>query len=478
MPDSITELSAAGLARRINDGELSPMDVTEAHLERIRERNDRTNAFITVCEDVARGMADSAQAAIDNGDILGPLHGVPIAIKDLYDVKNVRTTSGSLLFEERVAEADAPMVERLKAAGAVIVGKTNTPEFGWGTTTDNRLVGPTSTPFDTDRTSGGSSGGAGAALADGLVPLAQGSDGGGSIRTPASFCGVYGLKPTYGIVPNTGRPNAFTTHAPFINQGPMARRVEDAALMMDVMAGADPRDPFSVPTSTDFRSATDSPIDDLTIAYSSGFGAYRISQAVRETLDAGVTAFDEAGASVEPVELNPGHTPGDIRDTYYTLMRVLYHSLFDNLEAEGFDPRGDDAHRLSSELVEFLGAAPRPTTRECKLADRARTQLFDHIQELFREYDLLVTATLGVAAFPHGRVPTQIDGTDIDPRREWLLTQMYNLTGHPAASIPAGFVDGLPVGMQIVGRRYADADVLATSAAFERIRPWQARYPR
>ncbi|WP_408959729.1 amidase [Natrinema sp. 74] len=472
-----TRLTAAGLARAIRDGEHSPTEVVDAVLERIHERNDRTNAFVTVTDELAREVAAEAERAIDEGEPLGPLHGVPVAIKDLDDVEGVRTTSGSLLFEDRVAKSDSPFVARLKAAGAVVVGKTNTPEFGLGVTTDNRVAGPTGTPFDPDRVSGGSSGGAGAALADRLVPLAPGSDAGGSVRIPASFCGVYGLKPTQGVIPNVSRPNAFASHTPFSTNGPLARTVEDAALSLDVMAGTHPRDPFSVPKQGEYRDAVNRPIDGLKIAFSPGMGTYPVDPAVRETLEEAVSALERAGATVDEVDPKLGHSNKEILDAYYTMATVRWGSLLETLEDEGFDPLGEDRDRLRPSLVDLIMDAEEPTTREYKRADVVRTRVLDGLVDLFAEYDLLATATCATTPFPHGEEPEEIDGVEIEPYRGWVLTQPFNLTGQPAASVPAGFVDGLPVGMQIAGPRHADGDVLAASAALERRRPWHDAYP-
>jgi Asp-tRNA(Asn)/Glu-tRNA(Gln) amidotransferase A subunit family amidase len=470
-------MTAAAIARGVRDRTLSPSEVVEAHLDRIHERTDRTNAFVTVTDDLAREMAADAERALEDGAPIGPLHGVPVAVKDLDDVEGVRTTSGSLLFEERIADADDPFVARLREAGAVVVGKTNTPEFGLGTTTDNRLVGSTGTPFDPSRVAGGSSGGSAAALGDSLVPLAQGSDVGGSIRTPASLCGVYGLKPSYGLVPDVERPNAFVTHTPMFHKGPMARTVEDAALALEVMAGTHPRDPFSVPGDDDYRSAVDRPVDDLDIAYSPGLGTYPVEPAVRETLDDAVSAFERAGATVDEVDPEFGHDRTTILDAYYTMATVLWQSLLDDLETQGLDPRGADRDRLRPYFVDLVMDSEVPTASDRRRVDRVRTDVFDGLQDVFAEYDLIASATLGTTAFPHGEEPTAIDGTEVEPFRGWVLTQPYNFTGHPAASVPAGFVDGLPVGMQLAGRRLADADVLAASAALERHRPWRDRYP-
>jgi Asp-tRNA(Asn)/Glu-tRNA(Gln) amidotransferase A subunit family amidase len=473
----LTSLSAAGLARRVRDGERSPVETVRAALDRIRERNDRTNAFVTVTEERALERAREQAAALESGEPGGPLAGVPVAIKDLDDVAGVRTTSGSLLFEDRVADASSPFVRRLEAAGAVVVGKTNTPEFGLGTTTDNRVAGPTGTPFDPDRVAGGSSGGAAAALADRLVPLAPGSDAGGSIRVPAAFCGVFGLKPTYGLVPNVGRPDAFASHTPFSHQGPLARTVEDAAVALEAMAGTHPRDPLSVPAVEDYRAAVDRPVDGMRVAYSPDMGVYPVEQRVRETVGEAIDDLERAGADIDHVDPALGHDRREILDAYYTMATVYWGALFDELETAGFDPRGADRDRLRPYLVELVMDAEMPTASEYKAADRVRTRVLDGLVDLFEKYDLLVTATTATPPFPHGEEPESVEGEAIEPYRGWVLTQPFNFTGQPAASVPAGTVDGLPVGMQVAAPRFADGDVLAASAALERVRPWRGDYP-
>ncbi|MFB6105606.1 MAG: amidase [Halobacteriaceae archaeon] len=475
---SLPALTAAGIARRVRDGEVSPEDVVEAHLDRIEARADRTNAFVTVCGDRARDRAREAERAVERGDPLGPLHGVPVAVKDLQDVAGVRTTNGSLLFEDHVADESEVFVDRLERAGAVVVGKTNTPEFGLGVTTDNRVAGPTGTPFDPDRVSGGSSGGSGAALGDRLVPLAQGSDTGGSIRIPAACCGVVGVKPTYGLVPRTGRPDAFESHTPFSHYGPMARTVEDAALMLDVMAGPHPRDPFSVPAEADYAAATDRDVDGARVAVSADMGTYPLDPAVRETVTEAGFALGDAGADVEAVDVDLGVDHTDVMDAFYTYAAVRWEALFDNLESEyGLDPRGADRDRLREVTAETILDAPDVSTRAYKAADVTRTRVYDGVEDVFEEYDALVTATTAVPPFPHGEAPTEIDGEAVDPLRGWVLTQPTNMSGHPTVAAPAGTVDGLPVGLQVVTPRFADADALALAAALERVRPWAGRYP-
>ena len=476
----IHKLSAAGMARRIRDRQLSPTEVVEDLLDRIDARNDRTNAFVTVTEDRAREAAREAERAIEDGQPLGPLHGVPVAIKDLDNVAGVPTTFGSRLFADHVADEDDPFVTRLTDAGAIVIGKTNTPEFGLGCTTDNLVVGPTGTPFDPEKVAGGSSGGAGAALAERLVPLAQGSDTGGSIRTPASFCGVFGLKPSFGRVPRTGRPNAFGDLAPFSHTGPMARTVEDAALMLDVMAGPHPADPFSLPDEgTNYAAATRRSINDTKIAYSPDLGTYPIAPEVRDVVDEAADVLANTDATIDRADPDLGRDQDEILDAFYAFAKVNWESLFDNLEDQhGFDFQGEDREKLRPITVETIFESDPVTTREYKRADVVRSDVYDGIVEILDEYDILVTPTLAVAPFEHGEYPTEIDGTGIEPLRGWLLTQPFNFSGHPVASVPAGFTDdGLPVGMQIIGRRHADADVLAASAAFEREQPWHDAYP-
>lgn len=473
-------LSAVNLAAEIKSGSRSPTAVIDATLERILDRNDRTNAFVTVTEESAREQARDAERALEEGQQVGPLHGVPVAVKDLNDVAGERTTYGSRLFEDHVSESSDEFVRRLVEAGAIVVGKTNTPEFGLGCTTDNLVSGPTGTPFDPSRIAGGSSGGAGAALADHLVPLAQGSDTGGSIRTPASCCGVFGLKPSFGRVPRLNRPNAFTDHSPFSHTGPMARTVGDAALMLDVMAGPDPGDPFSVPAhGSSFTNATERPIDTFTVAYSPDLGIYPVESAVEDVVREAVHALEAAGATVEYEDPVIDCTQDDVLDAFYTFAKVRWEALFDNLEAEhDLDPRGEDREKLRPVTVETILESDSVSTRQLNQAQVTRTKVYDGIVDLLRTYDVLVTPTLSVPPFPHGEHPTEVDGTEIEPLRGWLLTQPFNFSGHPVGAVPAGTTtEGLPIGMQVVGRRYADDDVLAASAAIERNRPWIDAYP-
>src|SRR5437588_2528516 len=290
MSEDLCFMPATEMAARIRRRALSPVEAVEAFLTRIGTRNSAINAYVTVVADQARAAARAAERAVMSGAPLGPLHGLPIALKDLYDFKaGVRNTFGAKPLADYVPDSDATYVHRLEAAGAIVLGKTNTPEFGHKGVTDNLLVGPTSTPFAPGKNAGGSSGGSAAAVADGLAALAQGTDGGGSIRIPAAFCGVYGFKASWGRVAVATRPNAFGWHTPFVHSGPLARTVEDAALMLGVMAGPHPRDPYSLPDDgTAYQAATHRSIGGLRVAYSARFGDFPVDQQVHDVVRAAV----------------------------------------------------------------------------------------------------------------------------------------------------------------------------------------------
>jgi len=481
MTEDLPFASATELAGRIRAGDLSPVTAVDAYLDRIEARNDALNAYVTVRREAAREEARAAERAVDAGGPLGPLHGVPVAVKDLFAYHaGTPHTFGSRVFEGFVPDRSAPVVERLVDAGAVVLGKTNTPEFGNRPTTDNDLVGTTVTPFDTGRVAGGTSGGSAAAVADGLAPLAQGSDAGGSIRIPAACCGVYGFKPSFGRVPNGNRPNAFDAHTPFVQHGPLARTVGDAALFLDAVAGPHPDDPFTHPEDgTDYRDAVDRSIAGLSVAYSSDLGLFPVDPAVESAVAETLDAFAAEGATVERVEVSYGRSRAEILDAWRTYFQVLMAGVATGIEAaHGVDLLDDHRERIDDLFVRIVEAGRGHSVTDLQRADVVRTAVYDTIRGIFAEYDLLVTPTLSVLPFETGsRGPTEIAGERADPYLDWILSWVFNMTDHPAASVPGAFVEGLPVGVQLVGPRLDDGVVLAASAAVERRRPWLDRYP-
>jgi amidase/aspartyl-tRNA(Asn)/glutamyl-tRNA(Gln) amidotransferase subunit A len=477
---------AVELAARIRRRDLSPVEVVENFLRAIEEHNGKLNAYVTVIGDEALEAARRAERTVRAGGELGPLHGVPVAIKDLFDYKaGVRNTYGLKPMADHVPDRDATYVRRFEEAGAVVIGKTNTPELGHRGVTDNLLFGPTSTPYSVDKNAGGSSGGSAAAVAAGLAPIAQGTDGGGSIRIPASFCGVYGFKATFGRVAAAARPDAFVSHTPYSHSGPLSRTVEDAALMLGVMVGPDPRDPLSLPDGgEDFLAATRRSVRGLRIAYSPDFDIFPVEREVEAIVRDAARAFEDAGADVEEARVGLAHDQRELCAVWMREIGVKCAGIFEAFARDGRDLLRDHRHELSPELVGLIEAGHRLSAIEYKRDEVTRTEVFDALEDLFEEYDLLVTPTLAVPPFDNagnGNTvgPSRVNREEVDPLLGWCLTYPVNYTGHPAASIPAGLTDaGLPVGMQMIGRRFEDATVLAASAAFERARPWQDSYPR
>ena len=449
---------------------LSPVEICRAVLERIEGANARLGAYVLVHAERAIEQARRAEGAVTSGQSLGPLHGVPVSIKDNHWTAGDRTTSGSRLLADFVPREDSPSVARLRAAGAIIVGRTNLPEFAWRGSTDNPLFGESRNPWDLSRTPGGSTGGGAAAVAAGLGPLALGSDGAGSIRIPASFCGLVGLKPTFGRVPMYPPAGG---HELVAHACPLARTVPDTALMLTVIARYDPRDPFAHPDDgMDYVAAADQPLGApgggrLRVAWSADLGFASVEKETREICTAAARVFAEVGADVEEASPDIGD-PGWILQTLYGGGQAGAHASRPPEQKALMDP----------ELVKYAEASAGLTVTEYLKAVAARQVLVDTLRRFFERYDLLITPTLCVPAFPLGLVnPTEVIGRPV-PHLGWTLCYPFNYSGQPAVSIPAGWTaSGLPVGIQIVGRRFDDALVLRAAAAFEMARPWAMRRP-
>jgi aspartyl-tRNA(Asn)/glutamyl-tRNA(Gln) amidotransferase subunit A len=459
-------LSATELAALIRRRKVSPVEVVDAVLERIARLNPQLNAFVTVTGEEARRAARAAERALGRRrPTLGPLHGVPFSVKDLVITKGIRTTFGTRLFADNVPTEDAPMVARLKAAGAIMVGKTNTPTFGWLGATHNLLFGATRNPWSFDRTPGGSSGGASAAVAGGLAPLAVGTDGGGSIRIPASFAGIFGHKPSYGRIPTYPASGAWSLS----HIGPMTRTVADAALMMQACAGPDERDPYSLPRDgVDYVRAIRGGVKGLRVAYAEDLGNLAaVDPEVRQAVARAARAFRELGSRVEVVAPR-WPSPAD-----------CWFEIFCGGVATRLLPYRDRKDDIEPGLLAIIDAtAANPPSRYVQ-AWFDRLAWWQHPRAFFERYDLLLTPTVACPAFALGLDhPSAIGGKTIAPYGWLPYTYPFNLTGQPAASVPCGFTrDGLPIGLQIVGRRFDDALVLRAAAAFERARPWANARP-
>jgi aspartyl-tRNA(Asn)/glutamyl-tRNA(Gln) amidotransferase subunit A len=457
---------ARELAALIRSKQLSPVEVVDATLARIERLDPVLNCFATVTAEEARDAAVAAEVAVMTGEALGPLHGVPVSIKDLLFTRRVPTSGGSRLFADHVPEEDAVGVERLKGAGAIIIGKTTTPEFGHKAVTESPLRGITRNPWNPALTPGGSSGGAGAAVAAGLGPLAVGTDGGGSIRIPAAFCGIYGLKPSFGRVP---QQPGFPGWETLSHTGPMSRTVRDAALMLDAIAGPDDRDRHSLPAEPrSFLAACEEGIAGLSVAWSPDLGYARVDPEVADLCAAAAERFESFGGHVEVVSPS-WDDPEEIFRV--TVGAETWSAWGDRLETEG-----EQMDRSFRALLRF-GAGV--TAAQYLQALRRRQEFWTDVQRFLARFDLLITPTVAVPPFEVGKPGlNEVNGQPSSPLGWMPFCFPFNLTGQPAASVPVGFTRaGLPVGLQIVGRRHADHTVLAASAAFEAAEPWAERRP-
>jgi aspartyl-tRNA(Asn)/glutamyl-tRNA(Gln) amidotransferase subunit A len=461
--DELCFLPATELARRIAMRDLSPVEVVDAVLTRAEAVEPTLNLFALPLFDAARAAARVAEAAVIAGAPLGPLHGVPITVKDNVAVAGLRLANGSAAFMDFIAPADAAVVARVKAAGAIVIGKTNLPEFAHKVLTDSPAFGITRNPWSLDHTPGGSSGGASAALAAGVAPLAIGTDGGGSIRCPSSCAGLVGLKATLGRIPQEA-PDGF---ANYFFVGPMARRVQDVSLLLSIMAGKLSADPFSIgapPPAAAALEAVDSAAG-IRIGWIEHFGRYRTDPEVARLTAAAVRDLEAQGALVEELR-DPCFD--DVFDIYTVLASSAHAARYGGLVERW-------SERMTPSILESIEKGRRWSAVDWTRAHDRRTQLFRAVQLLFERFDVIATPTM--TAPPK---PLDAGGSIATPMyAEWAAPLYpFNLTGHPALSVPAGFTDGgLPVGLQLIGPWFAEQQLLRLAALREAINPWHDRRP-
>jgi amidase len=467
-PNPLCFLTASELARRIHRREVSCEEVMRAHLAQIERVNPKVNAIVTLLPERALEGARAADRRLAAGEPVGPLHGLPVAHKDLMPTRGVRTTWGSPIYRDHVPEQDGVLVERLREAGAIMVGKTNTPEFGAGSQTFNPVFGATRNPWDLSKTCGGSSGGAAVALACGMLPIADGSDLGGSLRNPASFCNIVGMRPSAGRVPSWPNVNAWYSLAVL---GPMARTVQDCALLFSAMAGPDPRSPISIdeggsvfarPLGRDFRG--------VRIAWSPDLGGLPVDPRVAAVLESAPRLLADLGAAVEPAD-------PDLReaDEVFRVLRAWHFEL----------SYGDllKTHRtqLKDTVIWNIEEGARLTGPQVGRAEAQRTQLFHRMRGFMEQYEFIAAPVVQVPPFDVDQpYVTEINGQPLHTYLDWMRSCYWiSATGLPAVSVPCGFTpDGLPVGLQLVGRHRNDFGVLQLAHAFQQCQPlWQRRPP-
>jgi len=459
-------LTATELTQRIRAKDISAKEVMEAHLAQINRVNPKVNAIVTLLPEQAINQARAADNALSRGDEVGPLHGLPVAHKDLVNTKGIRTTFGSPIFQNFVPDQDALIVERLKQAGAITIGKTNTPEFGAGSQTYNEVFGETLNPYDTTKTCGGSSGGAAAALACGMVSIADGSDMGGSLRNPANFCNVVGFRTSPGRVPVWP---ALLGWFPISVQGPMARTVQDTALMLSAIAGPDPRSPIAVsePGSL-FSQSLERDFKGTRVAWSRDLGGLPVDSRVTTAIDRQRHVFKSLGCLVEDGE--PDFTDADEIFKVWRAWRfeVAYGALL-------------ESHReqMKDTVIWNIEAGVKLSGSEVGKAELKRSQLYQRVREFMETYEFLILPVNQVPPFDvKQRYITEINGVKMDTYIDWMKTCYYvTVTGLPAISVPCGFTsEGLPVGVQIVGRHQDELGVLQLAYAFEQATGyWQHR---
>ena len=457
---NITFLTAVELARRIRARELSCVEVMQAHLSQIDRVNPKVNAIVTYHPDTALEGAKAADAALHRGDAVGALHGLPVAHKDLVDTAGVRTTYGSPIFADHIPQQDALIVERLKQAGAISVGKTNTPEFGAGSQTFNEVFGATLNPYDLTKTCGGSSGGAAVALACGMLPIADGSDLGGSLRNPSNFCNIVGFRTAIGRVPVWPSQTPWSALAV---QGPMARTVQDTALMLSAIAGPDARCPVALTDDGDaFNPLThslDRDFNGVRIAWSSDMGGLPVDPRIVSVIESQRGAFGELGCDID--DACPDFT--DANDVFMTMRAA-------GMAATRAELLRTHRDQLKDTVIWNIEEGMKLNAAEVGIAEVKRAALFERVHKFMDTYEFMV--------FPVSQHPpfdvtqpylTEVNGVPMETYIDWMRSCYYiTATGHPAISVPCGFThDGLPVGVQIVGRHQSEFSVLQLAYAFQ-----------
>jgi Asp-tRNA(Asn)/Glu-tRNA(Gln) amidotransferase A subunit family amidase len=457
----LTFLSAVSMAEQVRNKTLSPVELVDAHLAKIERLNPALNAFVHVDAADVRRQAKAAEAAVMSRSVLGPLHGVPMSIKSSLGVAGLRCESGTRLRAGFFAMQDAPLVARLKNAGAIVLGVTNTPEFLMAWETDNLLYGRTNSPWDIDRTPGGSSGGEAAAIAAGMSAGGVGSDGGGSIRVPAHFCGICGLKPTPGRIPATGHyPVSCGPFALIGVVGPMARTVADVKALFEVMQGPDDGDTCAAPVP--LRWPTDEEVKKLTVGYFEDNGCTPVTPETRAVVRSAAEALRRAGFQVEPFRPDGLEEARELWKKFFVVSGgMLIQPMFQGRE-----------HDLSPILKQFLewSAAEPPLTAQTLLhAWIRRDTLRAEFLMQMRRYPILVCPAAAVPAFRHGERSWQVEGKTVNYLDAWSYTEWFNLLGNPTAVVPVGrSPEGLPIGVQIVGRPWEEEQVSTVAASLER----------
>ena len=478
-------LSGVELGNLVRNGEVSASEVIIYFADRIVKRDPSINAFTYTKIEDALSEAKLLDKKIRNKEDVGPLCGVPVALKDFLPSKKGWTNShGGVKSLIREDTEDSMFYQAARSAGAIAIGKTNAPAFAFRGTTDNKLYGPTSTPFKVGYNSGGSSGGTAAAVADGLITLGEGSDGGGSIRIPSAWCGCFGFKASVGTIPSICRPDGWTATHPYCFNGAITRTVEDSAVMLNYMAHYDPRDPLSLDHGKkDFTVLMQKPITEWKIAFTPDFGIFPVEKEIADIVKNAALKLELAGAKVDEVSFKFKYSSNDYAKMWCRAISIDTSIDMELWKKDGFDILRDHRNELPEEFIYWNDIAFKSSVMDYRLFNEMRTEMLDRQQDVFDKYDILISpvticSPVKNAKDGNTKGPTEVNGREVEPLIGYCETFFENFTGNPAASIPCGLdSNGLPVGMQIIGKKFRDEDVFAVAHKFEQICPWSYEIP-
>ena len=480
----LEKLSALQLGEKVNKRKVSPVEVIDYFAKRIEKRNPSINAFVYTKIEEAREEARKLEERLERGEYCGPFAGVPFALKDfLPSKKGWPNTHGGVKSLSAIDDADSEFCKAMEKAGGIAIGKTNAPAFGFRGTTDNALYGPSSTPFNPKYNSGGSSGGSAAAVADGLVPIAEGGDAGGSIRIPAAWCGCVGFKAGIGSIPSVCRPDAWAATHPYCFNGGITRTVEDTITLMSYMIHHDSKDPLSLNNPIDPKKIMKKSLKGVKIGWSVDLNMFEVDPEVAEAIVVASRILKDAGAEVTPVWPKYKTTQREIEEAWLRGICVDSTIEIELQRQQGYDFIEEHKDELPDEFIYWTKKVREGGVMNYYNFNKARTALYDMQDEIFKDYDLLICPTascLPVLNTPGSIVkgPSMINGKPVDPLIGFAQTYFFNLTGNPVISVPAGLSkSGLPIGMQIVGRRFHDSDVLSAAYNWEQLNPWDYEIP-
>ena len=461
------EMAAWQIGTLVNERKVLPTQVVKYFLDRIEKHNKEVNAFVYVKADYALEQAERLQARLEKGEYCGPFAGVPFGLKDFLPNKNGwQSSHGGVKCLLATDTCNSVFCEAMEKAGGIAIGKTNAPAYGFRGTTDNKMYGPTSTPYNLKYNAGGSSGGSAAAVAAGLVPIAEGGDAGGSIRIPASFCNLFGFKAGVGTIPSVCRPDAWSATHPLCFNGGLTKSVRDTAILLNYMSYEDKRDPFSLPKTIDFEKELDSQLPKLKIAYTDDFGIFDVEADVRKIVRAAVFKFQDLGHEVEEVKFTFKHTANELAEQWCKGITIDCALELNHLKEEGIDLIKDHRQDFPEEFIYWKEIVDKLGIEDMYKFNLARTDVLDQFENIFENYDLILSPIACVSSIlnrsdKNTKGPESVNGKPVESLIGWTQTFLANFAGNPSASVPAGFnSENVPVGLQITGRRHQDSLLL------------------